>query len=61
MRNRLLRSVLVAAISAVVAVGTMVGLSGASGDGAHTGGTRISEAASVDTNLPVGLDDSTWD
>ncbi|GAA5211773.1 hypothetical protein GCM10023323_44860 [Streptomyces thinghirensis] len=65
MRNRLLRSVLAVAFSAVVAVGALTGLSGAKVDtradstwgmAASTVVTTVASAAPA----PLGEDDSTW-
>ncbi|MFJ8108893.1 hypothetical protein [Streptomyces sp. NPDC096132] len=61
MRNRLLRSVLVAAFSAVVAFGTLAGLSGAKSDSTQQGGARSTQVAAVGVELPVRLDDTVWD
>ncbi len=59
MRNRMLRSVLVAAFSAVVAFGTLAGLSGAESDAHHVGSAQSSVAV---TNEPLAFPaDSTWD
>ncbi|MFG2680299.1 hypothetical protein [Streptomyces sp. NPDC048392] len=62
MRKKMLRSVLVVAVSAVVAFGALAGLSGAKGD-AHGAvvGVEIAPAAAVGdeaVNLPA---DSKWD
>jgi hypothetical protein len=62
MRKRMLRSVLVAAFSAVVAFGTMNGLSAAKGD-TPTDVTSVTVAAAgpVGTAAQDGADDSVWD
>lgn len=59
MRKRMLRSVLVAAFSAVVAFGTLAGLSGAQSD-AHRVGSAQSPVAVTDEPLAFPAD-STWD
>lgn len=61
MRNRMLRSVLVAAFSAVVAFGTLAGLSGVRSD-AHRAdsGQSVTVAADTDETLVYPLD-SRWD
>lgn len=65
MRNKLLRSVLAAAFSAVLAVGALTGLSGAKvetqadstwGMAATTVASTVTKAAPA----PLGVDDSTW-
>nr|WP_328842200.1 hypothetical protein [Streptomyces europaeiscabiei] len=64
----MLRSVLVAAFSAVVAFGTLSGLAGAKGDGRADGGrgsVHISAAASDDEDsswgvTPARAADSSW-
>ncbi|UIX35704.1 hypothetical protein [Streptomyces sp. GQFP] len=60
MRNRMLRSVLVAAFSAVVAFGTVAGLSGVSSDAHKADGVQYvaDEAVSDATTTPA---DSKWD
>ncbi|MFH8802252.1 hypothetical protein ACH4F6_22025 [Streptomyces sp. NPDC017936] len=61
MRKRMLRSVLVAAFSAVVAVGTLVGLSEAKSDAHETSGARaVTVAAAVEDTQAVPFD-SRWD
>ncbi|MBV2354738.1 hypothetical protein KUM39_10230 [Streptomyces sp. J2-1] len=60
MRKRLLRSVLVAAFSAVVAVGALAGFSGAQNSGHGAGGARVA-ASAVGVVLPERVDDSVWD
>jgi hypothetical protein len=61
MRNRLLRSVLVAAFSTVVAFGALAGLSGAKGDVARVSGAQVAKSVAVDGGTPVTTDDSVWD
>ncbi|MBT3152250.1 hypothetical protein HTV45_15385 [Streptomyces sp. CHD11] len=59
MRNRMLRSVLVAAFSAVVAFGTLAGLSGAESDAHHVGSNQT---LVVVDDAPLAFPaDSTWD
>jgi len=65
MRNKLLRSVLAAAFSAVVAVGALTGLSGAKVEtrADSTWGMAATTVASAVTSAaptPLGEDDSTW-
>lgn len=60
MRNRMLRSVLVAAFSAVVAFGTLAGLSGAESDAHHVGNAAQSLVVVEDEPLAFPAD-STWD
>ncbi|MEU6337861.1 hypothetical protein ACPC27_01835 [Streptomyces cellulosae] len=59
MRKRMLRSVLVAAFSAVVAFGTLAGLSDAGSDAHHVGSALSSQ--SVDQEPLAFPADSTWD
>jgi len=59
MRKRMLRSVLVAAFSAVVAFGALSGLSGAKSDAHETGG--VQSVVVADDELVVGPADSKWD
>ena len=59
MRNRMLRSVLVAAFSAVVAFGALSGLSGAKSDAHETDGVHTVVVA--DDDLVVVPADSKWD
>jgi hypothetical protein len=59
MRKRMLRSVLVAAFSAVVAFGTLSGLSGTKSDARETGGAQSVVVA--DDDLIVFPADSKWD
>ncbi|MFD7135279.1 hypothetical protein [Streptomyces sp. NPDC059894] len=61
MRKRMLRSVLVAAFSAVVAVGTLVGLSEAKSDAHKTGGAQTVIAAVNSEDTPAVPLDSRWD
>ncbi|MEU2289041.1 hypothetical protein ABZ614_45435 [Streptomyces sp. NPDC013178] len=61
MRKRMLRSVLVAAFSAVVAVGTLVGLSEAKSDVHKTSGDGVVTAAAVIEDTPAVPFDSRWD
>jgi len=60
MRNRMLRSVLVAAFSAVVAFGAVVGLSGVSSDTHKADGTQYvaDEVVGDESAVPA---DSRWD
>ena len=67
MRKRMLRSVLVAAFSAVVAFGAISGLAGTKGDDRadSTWGPSVVRAAEPGDSTwgvkaPVGIDDSTW-
>lgn len=59
MRNRMLRSVLVAAFSAVVAFGAVAGLSGVSSDAHGAGGVRY-VADEVVGDAAAFPADSTW-
>ncbi|SCD32288.1 hypothetical protein GA0115245_115513 [Streptomyces sp. di188] len=59
MRKRMLRSVLAAAFSAVVAFGVLAGLSGAGSDAHHVSNAVSSQA--VDQELLAFPADSTWD
>lgn len=59
MRKRMLRSVLVAAFSAVVAFGTLSGLSAAKSDAATD--VRPASAVSDDGNALAFPADTTWD
>ncbi|GGW62695.1 hypothetical protein GCM10010503_45010 [Streptomyces lucensis JCM 4490] len=61
MRKRMLRSVLVAAFSAVAAFGMLAGLSGAQGDGHTSSGARATGTVAVGVETPVSMDDSVWD
>lgn len=61
MRKRMLRSVLVAAFSAVVALGTLVGLSGAESDVHKVGGAQTVTAADGGDDTPAVPDDTSWD
>jgi hypothetical protein len=62
MGKRMLRSVLVATFSAVVAFGALSGLSGTRGDVRADSVWSLVSASSVthDGNAPVGTDDSVW-
>jgi hypothetical protein len=62
MRNGLLRSVLVAAFSAVVAFGTLSGLSAVKGDArtSDVSSTAVVSAGSVDVDGEVVPYDSRW-
>lgn len=63
MRKRMLRSVLVAAFSAVVAFGTLSGLSGEKGDIRADSAWSLSTAtvaADDDTSAVTTTDDSAW-
>jgi hypothetical protein len=64
MRKKMLRSVLVAAFSTVVAVGALSGLVGAKGDtrADSTWGPAVAAASDSTWGVvsPVGKDDSTW-
>ncbi|MEV7072008.1 hypothetical protein ACIQJT_17775 [Streptomyces sp. NPDC091972] len=59
MRKRMLRSVLVAAFSAVVAFGALSGLSGAKSDARETGG--VQSVVVADDELVAVPADSKWD
>lgn len=64
MRKRMLRSVLVAAFSTVVAFGTPAGLSGAKSGVHEVGGTEIvtvAAAAVVSDETPAVPADTSWD
>lgn len=63
MRKRMLRSVLVAIFSAVVAFGTLSGLSGAKGDvraDSVWSLVPVSAGTADSSGTPVGADDSVW-
>lgn len=62
MGKRMLRSVLVATFSAVVAFGTLSGLSGTKEDVRADSVWSLVPASSAagDGNAPVGTDDSVW-
>ncbi|GAA4796885.1 hypothetical protein GCM10023220_24890 [Streptomyces ziwulingensis] len=62
MSKRLLRSVLVAAFSAVVAFGTLNGLDAAQGDGRADSvwSMTVVSAGPVGTDVESGTDDSVW-
>jgi hypothetical protein len=59
----MLRSVLVAAFSTVVAFGTLSGLSGVKSDDIHADGVQSAASASavVGGDTPVTTDDTVWD
>ena len=61
MRKRMLRSVLVAAFSAVVAFGTLSGLSGAKTDAHKTGGAGSVAVVAADDDLMAVPADTRWD
>lgn len=61
MRTRMLRSVLVAAFSAVVAFGTLAGLSGVQGDAHEVDGEHSAAVATVDGAPSFVPADSKWD
>jgi hypothetical protein len=58
MSSKLLRSVLVAAFSAVTALGVLSGLSGTNGDVSLVEGGHVSAVVSADGDTP---NDSVWD
>ena len=60
MRKRMLRSVLVAAFSAVVAFGTLSGLSGAKGDIRADSVWSLTPATAATGGAPAHPDDSVW-
>jgi hypothetical protein len=61
MRNKLLRSVLVAAFSAVVAFGALAGLSGAKGDVQGAGISGTTPSVVVGDEAPAFPTDTVWD
>lgn len=61
MRKRMLRSVLVAAFSTVVAFGALAGLSGTESSGHKVGGAHTVTAADVGDDTPVVPLDTSWD
>jgi hypothetical protein len=61
MRNRLLRSVLVAAFSTVVAFGALAGLSGAKGDVHQVSGAQAAGTLDVTNESLATPSDSVWD
>ncbi|GGS56758.1 hypothetical protein AB0E75_11150 [Streptomyces griseoviridis] len=62
MRKRMLRSVLVAAFSAVAAFGTVAGLSGVQGDAHEVGSEQSVAVVAVDGEAPsYTTNDSKWD
>ncbi|WSZ37167.1 hypothetical protein OHU29_22445 [Streptomyces canus] len=62
MRKRMLRSVLVAAFSAVVAFGTLSGLSAVKGDAqtGDAGSVAVASTAPADESAPLFPADSIW-
>lgn len=61
MRNRMLRSVLVAAFSAVVALGAVAGLSGAKSDVHGVGGTKTAQTVVAGDDAQAFPADTVWD
>jgi hypothetical protein len=61
MRNKMLRSVLVAAFSTVVAFGALAGLSGVKGDVQGAGASGITLSVVVDDETPAFPADTVWD
>ena len=61
MRKRMLRSVLVAAFSAVAAFGSLSGFSGAEAGAHHAVGADVTRVTAVRAETPVAMDDSVWD
>jgi len=61
MGKRMLRSVLVAAVSAVVAFGTLAGLSGAKSDVHKVGGDQTVSVAAGRGTMSVTPLDTRWD
>ncbi|MPY53963.1 hypothetical protein FPZ41_37530 [Streptomyces sp. K1PN6] len=60
MGKRMLRSVLVAAFSAVVAFGSLSGFSGAEGKGDSVWSSTANSTEAGDGETPAGTDDSVW-
>jgi hypothetical protein len=61
MRKRMLRSVLVAAFSAVVAFGSLGGFSGAKGDARADSSWAVTTATAAGSgDVLSGADDSSW-
>ena len=60
MRKRMLRSVLVAAFSAVVAFGTLGGFSGTKGDAPADSAWSLAAVTMTESGGPVVQDDSAW-
>jgi hypothetical protein len=61
MRNRMLRSVLVAAFSTVVAFGALTGLSGVKGDAHRVSGTEAADIVAVGEEAQAFPADTVWD
>jgi hypothetical protein len=61
MRNKMLRSVLVAAFSAVVAFGALADLSGAKGDVQAAGASGTTQSVVVGDEAPAFPTDTVWD
>lgn len=61
MRNRMLRSVLVAAFSAVVALGAFAGLSGAKSDVHGVGATGTAQTVVAGDEVQAFPADTVWD
>jgi hypothetical protein len=61
MRNKMLRSVLVAAFSTVVAFGALAGLSGVKGDDHRAGGTEAAATVIVGDEVQAFPADTVWD
>jgi hypothetical protein len=61
MQNRMLRSVLVAAFSAVMALGVLAGLSGAGDDRYGAGGAEAAETVVVGETAQSFPADTVWD
>ncbi|MGC0339150.1 hypothetical protein RKD20_004184 [Streptomyces sp. SLBN-8D4] len=61
MRNRMLRSVLVAAFSAVVALGALAGLSGAKSDVQGVGGAGTAQTVVAGDEAQAFPADTVWD
>jgi hypothetical protein len=60
MRKRMLRSILVAAFSAVVAFGSLSGLSGAKGDNRADSAWSLAATTVASGDGTVHADDSAW-
>ncbi|MFF0203278.1 hypothetical protein [Streptomyces sp. NPDC005017] len=60
MRKRMLRSVLVAAFSAVVALGTLGGFSGTKGGERADSSWAVGPAVVRSGDVSTGADDSSW-
>ncbi|NEB00447.1 hypothetical protein [Streptomyces sp. SID13726] len=61
MRNRMLRSVLVAAFSTIVAFGALAGLSGAKSDVHGVGGVEAAQTTVVGDEVQAFPADTVWD